>query len=274
MPQTLNDDLMIDLSVLEAEPFDEYRAKAGDYLSSHLLIDFMKSPKLYQRKRLGLAKDKDTASLFLGRAAHVRILEGRSAFEAQYAMDWPINPSKGTPYGGTTKVVAEWKAAQDKPVLNPQQVAEIESLAFGVEMSDVAMGLLRHGRSEGVLRATYCDTLCQSRFDWLHPQRGLVDLKTTDDLDYFVPKFRNFRYANQMAFYQAILETVVGESVPVYIVAVEKKEPYRCGVWPIGRHTLAMARRENEAAIRRLHVAQEKDEFPTGYEEMRVLDFP
>ena len=32
--------------------------------------------------------------------------------------------------------------------------------------------------------------------------------------------------------------------------------------------------RENEAAIRRLLVCRESDEWPTGYEEIRVLDVP
>ncbi len=274
MPQTETKGLLIDLGVLTAETADEYHAKAGEYLSSHLLLDFMKSPRLYLRKVQGLARDKDTSAFFLGRATHVRILEGRGAFQAQYATDWPINRTTGKPYHGNTKVVAEWKAAHAKPTLTLQQTREIEELAAGVEMNDEAMELLRHGRSEGVLRTTYCDTLCQSRFDWVHPDHGLVDLKTTADLDYFAVQGRRYRYANQMAFYQAVLEAVIGESIPVHVIAVEKQEPYRCGVWPFGKNTLAMARKENEAAIRRLRVACARNEFPTGYEEMRTLDFP
>ena len=34
--------------------------------------------------------------------------------------------------------------------------------------------------------------------------------------------------------------------------AVEKKEPYRCGVWQVAEDSLASAQRENEAAIGRL----------------------
>lgn len=44
MPQTTNDNPVIDLGVLSAEPAEEYHAKAGEYLSSHHLLDFMACP--------------------------------------------------------------------------------------------------------------------------------------------------------------------------------------------------------------------------------------
>ena len=51
-----------------------------------------------------------------------------------------------------------------------------------------------------------------------------------------------------------------------------KKEPYRCGVWRISDDTLTITQRENEAAIRRLRNCREQDHWPTGYEEVRILD--
>src|SRR5690554_6858555 len=75
MPQTTNDNPVIDLGVLSAEPAEEYHAKAGEYLSSHHLLDFMACPWLYRKKQLGLVRDEDAPALLLGRATHVRILE-------------------------------------------------------------------------------------------------------------------------------------------------------------------------------------------------------
>ncbi len=100
-----------------------------------------------------------------------------------------------------------------------------------------------------------------------------MDLKTARDLDRFEYDAKQRRYHNQLAFYQAVLGEVVGELVPVYLIAVEKIEPFRCGVWRLSDETLATARRENETAIRRLKRAWETDRFPTGYEVVRVLDF-
>jgi hypothetical protein len=274
MPQNADDTLNIDLGVLSAEPADEYHAKAGEYLSSHQLLDFMACPWLYRKKQLGLIVDTDSPALLIGRATHVRILEGRDAYETQFALGGPINPRTGKPFGSTTKAFAEWAEAQGKPVLSHDNVELIEQMASGVAMNDEAVDLLLYGRSEGVIRTTYCDTPCQARFDWIHPHRGVVDLKTTADLTWFENDAKRRRYHNQMAFYQAVLGQVIDELVPVYLIGIEKTEPFRCGVWRLGDNTLAIARQENEEAIRRLRRAWEIDAFPTGYEVIRILDFP
>ncbi len=272
MPQTETHDVMIDLSVLGTEPADEYHAKAGQYLSSHQLIDFMNCPWLYRKKQLGLIPDDDTPALLLGRATHCRILEGRDAFEAQFAVGGPINPKTNRPFGSATKAFAEWAQVQGKPVIAHEQLDLIEQMASGVAMNDEAITLLLYGRSEGVVRATYCDTPCQIRIDWLHPHRGIVDLKTTADLTWFENDARRRRYHNQLGLYQAVLAQMIDRMVPVYIVAVEKIEPFRCGVWRVSDDTLAIARQENEAAIKRLRRAWELDAFETGYEGIRSLE--
>ncbi len=274
MPQTVESNLAIDLGVLSAEPAEEYHAKAGQYLSSHQLLDFMACPWLYRKKQLGLIGDADTPAMLVGRAAHVRILEGRDAYESQFAFGGPINPKTNKPFGSTTKAFAEWAEAQGKPVLSNDNVELIEQMASGVAMNDEAVDLLLYGRSEGVIRTTYCDAPCQARLDWVHPHRGVVDLKTTADLTWFENDARRRRYQNQLAFYQAVLAQVIGQFPPVYLIAVEKTEPFRCGVWRVGDNTLAIARQENEEAIDRLRRAWEIDAFPTGYEVIRILDFP
>ncbi len=266
-------DLSIDLNIFETEPAEAYHRKAGRYLSSHQLLDFVRCPWLYRKKSLGLIADADSTSYLIGRAAHVRILEGRDAYETGFALGGPINPKTGKPFGSNTQAFREWAVAQGKPVLSHDQVALIEQMAGGVALNDKAVDLLLYGRSEGVIRADYCDTPCQIRIDWIHPHRGIVDFKTCDDLTWFEADARRYGYHRQMAFYRAVLARALdGGMVPVHLVAVEKKEPFRCGVWRIGDETLAIAQRENEAAIRRLLACGQRDEWPTGYEEIRVLD--
>ena len=266
------EDINVDLNVLTAEPAEEYHAKAGEYLSSHQLLDFTKSPWLHRKKALGLIEDRDSPAYLVGRAAHARIVEGRDAYEAAFALGGPINPKTDKPYGSATKAFAEWAQAQGKPVLSHDQVELVEQMASGVAMNSEAVDLLLYGRSEGVVRADYCGTPCQIRIDWTHPHRGIVDLKTCDELTWFEADARRYRYPSQMAFYQSVLAEVLGEHVPVHIVAVEKREPFRCGVWRVSDDTLVIAQRENEAAIRRLVACRERDHWPTGYEEVRILD--
>ncbi|MFA7235760.1 MAG: PD-(D/E)XK nuclease-like domain-containing protein [Phycisphaeraceae bacterium] len=272
MTLNTNDNLIIDLNVFVAEPADEYHAKAAEFLSSHQLLDFMKCPWLHHKKRSGLIADRDSTAYMIGRATHVRILEGRDVYEATFALGGPINKTTDKPYGKDTKAFREWAVAQGKPGVHHDDLALIENMASGVAMNDEAVDLLLYGRSEGVVRAEYCGTPCQIRIDWTHPHRGIVDLKTCDDLTWFEADARRFGYHKQMAFYRAVLAQVIDQFVPVHLVAVEKKEPFRCGVWRVSDDTLAIAQRENEAAIRRLLVCREQDAWPTGYEEIRVLD--
>jgi len=266
------EDVFIDLNVLEAEPAEEYHAKAADLLSSHQLMDFMKCPWLHFKKRSGLIPDKDSPAYLIGRAAHSRILEGRDVYESSFAMGGPVNPKTNRPFGPKTKAFAQWAGEQGKPVLSNDQVDLVENLASGVSMNDKAVDLLLYGRSEGVVRADYCEAPCQIRIDWTHPHRGIVDLKTCDVIDWFEADARRYRYANQMAFYQSVLAQVTGQYVPVHIVAVEKREPFRCGVWRICNEALGMARSENEAAIGRLIRCRDAGFWPTGYEEVRILE--
>jgi len=266
-------DLAIDLSILICEPAEEYHAKAGEFLSSHQLLDFVKCPWLYRKKALGMIEDRDSPAYLVGRAAHVRILEGRDAYEAAFALGSPINPKTGRPFGAATKAFAAWAEAQGKPVLSHDHVELVEQMASGVAMNDEAVDLLLYGRAEGVVRAEYCNTPCQARFDWIHPHRGIVDFKTCDDLTWFESDARRYGYHRQMAFYRAVLgQAIAGPLVPVYLIAVEKKEPFRCGVWRVGDDTLAIAQSENEAAVRRLLECRRRDHWPTGYEAIRTLN--
>ena len=273
METFIMDKFNIDLSILTVETAEAYHAKVAQFLSSYQLLDFIRCPWLYRKKQLGMIEDKDSPAYLVGRAAHVRILEGRDRYEEVFAQGGPINERTGKPYGSDTKAFAVWQQAHGKPVLSHGQVDLIEHMATGVSMNAEAVDLLLYGRAEGVIRGDYCGLPCQIRIDWLHPHRGIVDFKTCDDLTWFEADARRYGYHRQMAFYRAVLAQVInGLLVPVHIIAVEKKEPFRCGLWRVSDNTLAIAQGENEAAIRRLKRCQETDFWPTGYEEGRILD--
>ena len=89
---------------------------------------------------------------------------------------------------------------------------------------------------------------------------------------YFEADARRYGYVHQVAFYQAVLSQVIGLAMPVHFVAVEKKQPFRTGVWKVHEEVLAQARRENEAAIGRLRECMATDIWPSGYEECRLVD--
>ena len=262
-----------DAGFLLAEPMDEYQGKSGKYLSSHRLADFRKCPLLFHKKEIGLIVDEDRPAYQVGRAAHTLILEGRDVFQKEYATGGPINPKTGKPFGARTKAYEEWADAQGMPVITEEQLQLIVSLEDSVRDHKHAIELLSCGMPEGVIRAEYFGVPAQSRLDWFNPERGIVDLKTCDNLDWLQMDARSYGYAHQMAFYRAMVFLVAGVVVPVWMIAVEKREPYRCGVWRMGADVLGIAQRENEEAISRLKKCRKAGVWETGYEAIREFDW-
>lgn len=261
-------------SFLIREPAEVYHAKSREHLSSHALADFRRCPLLYRRKQLGLIPDTDRPAYQIGRAAHTLILEGRERFDAEYAIGGPINEKTGKCFGSATKAFAEWAERQGKPVITEEQAVLIEQMAAAVRGHDRASELLAVGIAEGVIRTRHLDVPCQARLDWLTTtdSPALVDLKTCDSLDWFEGEARLFGYVHQLAFYRSLLWQEAGALLPVHLIAVEKKEPFRCGIWLVGQDVLAIAQQDNEQAMKRLRQFQQTDHWPTGYEEPRVLD--
>lgn len=253
------------------ETEEAYRAGRKENLSSHALADFRRCPALYWKKREGIIQDHDRPAYFVGRAAHKLILEGRTKFEATYVTGGPVNPKTQKPFGKDTKAFEEWAKAQGKPCISDEDLEVIGAMYIAVKQHAGAQKLLARGVAEGVARTVYKNRKSQIRLDWFDSDAGIVDLKTCDDLDWFEADAQRYEYAHQMAFYRAVLEIVTGRRFPVHLIAVEKREPMRVGVWQASEATLNAAQSENEQAIARLLECERRCEFPTGFEETRVF---
>jgi len=262
-----------DTRFLLREREEAYRAKGEVWLTSHALKDFRRNTLLFRKKELGLVEEEDRPAFLVGRAAHTLVLEGCDVFERTYAVGGPVNPKTGEVYGTRTKAYRAWAEAQGKPALTDDQFELVSTLAASVRMHKHAAGLFAEGVAEGVVRAQYLDTPCQARIDWFNPAMGLVDLKTCDCLDFLQMDARAYDYAHQLAFYRALVAEASGVVQEAWLVAVEKREPYRCGVWRMGTDVLGVAQKENEQAIKRLKKCRETDTWLSGYEEVRVFDY-
>ena len=266
--------------LLIRETADAYHAQSGTYLSSHLLAMFRRCPQQYHWKRQGLIADEDRPAYLIGRALHTLVLEGRETYQSSFAVGGPINPKTNQPFGVATKAFCEWAEAQGKPVLTSEQASDIQQMAKAIASHDTAKKLLAHGTAEGVVRCDYQGRNSQIRLDFLgscrEPAIGIVDIKTCDDLTWFEADARRYGYAHQMAFYRAVLAQAAKGSpldIPVHLIAVEKKAPFRCGVWRIAEDVLGIAQRENESAIEHLKHCEQNNHWPTGYEELRAFDW-
>lgn len=138
----------------------------------------------------------------------------------------------------------------------------------------VAEGILRGGVAEGVVRCRHREHACQARIDWLayDPQVGIVDLKTADELDSFEFALRALGYVHQLAFYRTLVAVAGGHVLSVHVVAVEKREPFRCGVWCIASAVLDQAQAQNDEVMDELRRCRNTGNWFTRYEELRVVD--
>ena len=269
------------LSFFADIPADEYHraARDGEFLSSHLLGDFRKSPLFYRKKLTGEIEQTESAALAIGRAVHVLVLEGRAKFDEEFLVSaGPINAKTGEPFGKTTKAYKEWAAAQTKEIVSGPDFAFMSKLRESVWAHPVARELLDDGISEQTVRTEYCGVKCQTRMDWFRARYegrpAIVDLKTTADLTYFEGDARRFGYPQQMAFYREVLRAASGGDIEAdcYLIGIEKADAMRCGVWKITDGLLQACAVENERAIAELLECRRTNTWPTRTEDLRILD--
>ena len=262
-------------------PEDQYHAegRSGRWLQSHALALFAKSPAAYDRWRRGTAgaKDEPKDAFAFGRAAHCYVLEGVAEFARRYATDEgrPVNPKTGKPFGSATKEYAAWAEGVGKEIVSAGDMETILRMAAAVGAHPVAAGLLRGGRAEATVRAWYAGMNCQIRMDYWTAANGIADLKTCRDLDRFEWDALGYGYIHQLAFYRAVLRVAAGSEAAVRIVAVEKAEPFRCGVWRVPAWALDRAEKENEERMRRMLdcIAADMWPEPREWDAERTFDF-
>lgn len=252
------------------------RSKCGDYMSSGMLNKFRECPYAYHLAVKGIMQDKDTAAYRFGRAVHKMILEGSEAFNKSYCAGGPINPKTGKAYGVGTKAFDEWLVAEGinrEQIVTPEELEILKAMNLAVLQHSCAANFLHFGWPELVMRGLLHGVHCQSRMDWLtHDETGahvIVDLKTTDDISWFNRDAQRYGYLNQFAFYRDIFESVTGKPVSFAVIAVEKKMPFRVGVWYPTTEDLDHYSAVNKDTLCAYLECLQKDEWPTGYEAPR-----
>jgi len=156
-------------------------------------------------------------------------------------------------------------------------------MADSVAKHEEAQRLLKRGVAERVLRSEFQGIPVQSRLDWfteIDEIPVIVDLKTCNDLDSFEYDARKFLYGVQFSFYREILlhstfdtfDTDVAVPAKVFVIATEKREPFRCGVFELPEFILASFNTKLFAAIEFLKECQSAGTYPTLYEFIRPLN--
>lgn len=260
-------------------PANEYHKATKDltFLSSHRLHLFRRCPALYIKHANGEIVEEDTPAFIMGRATHTLVLEGPEAFAREYTVaDGPVNPKTGAPYGKTTKAYLDWAAQQPLPIISGDDFELMQKLREAVQAHEIARGLLATGYAEQTVRSCWSGVSVQVRPDWYDPERNvLVDLKTCADVDKFRFDVRDFGYVFQLAFYARTIADARpdGKTPECWLVAVEKKEPYRVAVLQLLPYTIQEANEGmlkegpgNLPMLEELKACREANNWPTRYE--------
>ena len=252
---------------LTTETFPEYLDKASDYLSSHALGDFRRSPAILHARRAGEIVWKKSAAFAIGTAAHTLILEGADEYARQYTMDdGPIDPKTGKPYRKNTNKYKAWREDVWNSVISHADDFYVRKMCASVHRHAEAGRLLTGGQAEGVLRGAIEGVECQTRMDYYTAEHGFVDLKTCRNLDDFEQDVSKYGYMYQMAFYHLML-SAHGMPSKCHIVAVEKVAPYRTGVWRCEALPVGAVLRD----IIEYGESEKTKTWPTRYEAVRTL---
>lgn len=255
-------------------PEAEYHAASasGSHLSSGMLKEFRLCPAHYRDIVMGTAEKRDSDAFRFGRAVHKLVLEGENAFRAAFAVGGPVNGKTGRTFAAGARAFAEWlreNGLERHAVLTPEEAAAMRRMRDAALRHGEIARLFAAGWPERTVRADWLGVACQARLDWLRSDGVIVDLKTVEDLSRFEGDARRFGYLHQFAFYRDVVRAAGGGETEMIVVALEKKPPWRAGVWRFSAETLEPCARQNRDALALLIRCREENRWPTGYEATR-----
>lgn len=258
-------------------PEKKYHADSatGRYISSGMLKEFRLCPAHYHALILGTEEKKDSDAFRIGRAVHKLVLEGEAAFNAAFSVGGPVNERTGRSFGPGTKTFDEWlrdNALERGAVLTPTEADDIRRARDAAMAHSEIRRLLSEGWSELSARGEMEGVPSQIRLDWLRPDDIAVDLKSVEDISRFEQDARRFGYLHQFAFYRELAKTVANVALSMTAVVLEKKPPFRAGVWVFSADTLEPYVQQNRQTLISLRRCREENKWPTGYEAPR--NFP
>lgn len=265
------------------EPDDVYHAQSKKFLSSHMLMEFIESPRQYNRIMTGQAWPQgDNENFKFGAAFHMAVLQPE-LFAKTYTDDGdaPINPKTGKPYGDGTQKYAEWLSTlpSGTNVLSREKLNIIENMRDGIYRNPDAKRIFDVPfYAEHVVRKEIFGIQCQGKMDHVCEtnQIEITDMKTTGDIRKFKYDIDSFMYLYQMAFYYLLGTAEFSQAPLMSMIACSKKEPWDCQVWCVLPETLEIFINGGiykhkpiegiKNAIARIKECQAKNIWPTGLE--------
>ncbi len=242
--------------------FEDYVNLPGEHFSGLKALDT--SPLHYHR---AVAK-KDTSALRIGRTLHAFVLDPDGV---DYVV-WEGGDKKG----------AAWKAFAEKhstsTILKPEDLERALGMRRALTEHPIAGPLLAKGLGEVTLVWEAEGIECKARLDWLLPDDGLLELKTTRKIrpESFAREVASRLYHVQLAFYSGGLEAMRKRRPPRHVVvAVENEQPFDVAVYSAGEDVLEAGRRKVDGWLRTLRECRASGRWPgVGGDELIDLKLP
>jgi len=263
------------------EDFSIYQEKRKTILTSSSLKEFDKSPALCHGTMTGKFKRKETEAFKVGTDFHSYFLE-REKFDEDFiiepdAEEFPNANGDVTSSFRNTKGYKEWKAELgEQRLVSLDDVELLEIMEASIRTHPIAKNMFSGGGcSEHVIRVKLYGVMCQIRPDRYNPDWGILDLKTTDNLDAFEYSIPKYGYPTSGAFYRSVFQAASKEFFPpnYYLVVVEKKPPYRTGVWKLSENVMDMCEKMNTKNIKHFKECSASGVWPLGFEEMNIYEY-
>lgn len=232
-------------SSLQKMTDEEYFSQYNQWMSAHNLAKWDEDPDKFWLELDNPPKWTKSETMVIGSAVHCLVLEGKEEYASRYntAPSHYLNPKTKKMWGRSSKkfnYIVEENSLDPDFLLCPSSLEPINSMGTNCHNHKQAGPLFMKGQPEVCGRIDIGGVPFQGKFDWINIEDGyFVDLKTTQSLSSFRESFNNFHYERQMALYRRIFKETTGEDPRVYVVAVQKTDPWPVAAFEVNKGTLA-----------------------------------
>lgn len=255
--------------ILHDEPSEIYHRVSA--FNSGAIGKLRRSPAHFLAYRT--QQGEDTAAMALGRAVHMLVLEPARSEQVVCMPDL-----------GRSKADMQLREAfvadhQGCIILSADALERAQAMADAVRAHPMATQLLTGGSAEVSIywRDGVLGVPCKARLDYLRPDRGVVDLKTTTDAspEAFRRSAATYLYHGQAAHYWTAVEAACDTSPAFFAwVVVENAAPYGVACYVIGIASLLAGRRIVSEAIEVYAQCLRSGTYPGYPLEITTLELP
>jgi len=194
-----------------------------------------------------------TEALRLGTLVHCLTLTPR-----QFEREFLVADYERRSQAGKLRYAA--LTATGKTVIKPAELDHARAIVAALQAHPEARRLLRGGKKERTILQPRARGLLplKARLDIHHEtRRGVVELKTTFDLQRFSASLERYHYPLSAAFYRDL-----SRSTSVEFVVVQTREPYEVTTFAMSRAQLQQGREQWQTALERFDACWLENHWP------------